>query len=610
MGDVVDPVENGGSRGNERMNVYQRTISALTRPFDVFKRSKNAINGMEARGNVARGSHNGVVEEDVGSCSSSIEQALESNYSSQDLTRLNSFGGMSENHQGTREKIKRFLSISRKQEGEATTSTSKSALNDEGEEIGQDNIHLRRYRLVLTVLKKFMRYLGPGLMVSIAYMDPGNYATAVSGGAEKRYKLLFVILLSTVLALYLQIIALRLGSATGKDYAQNSRDHLPRWMCYTIYIFAECAIMCTDVAEVIGTAIALKVLLHIPLIGGVFVTIADVLFVMLAYNPQRGMKAVRVLEILTMGLIISLVVLFCVLLARIPSENVGTVLFGYVPSSAVIEGDGIILSAGILGATVMPHSLYLGSSTVIPRIRACDERRGYVSDPSESEMHMLYRPSRDSIRRSMPYSVSELAIALFSVALFVNSAILIIAASTMYGNPEAANADLFGLYDLLKSYLSKGAAVVFMVALLCSGQSAGIICTMAGQIVSEGYINWRVRPWLRRIITRLLALIPCVIVVATLGQEGLNQALNWSQVILTITLPFLAFPLLYLTSSKKVMSVYVEKYSKTEGPQERLEPVSYANNWFMVAIGLAICTFISVVVVYTIVNVAMTGDPA
>lgn len=218
-------------------------------------------------------------------------------------------------------------------------------------------------------------------MVSIAYMDPGNYTTAVSGGAEKRYKLLFVILLSTLLALYLQLISLRLGSATGKDYAHNCREHLPKWMCYVIYIFAESAIMCTDIAEVIGTAIALKVLFHIPIIGGVFITITDVLLVMLAYKPEGGMKAVRILELLTMGLIFSLIVLFCVLLARIPSVNPGNIFLGYVPSSSVIDGDGIVLSAGILGATVMPHSLYLGSSGVISRIRAQDEHDGYPKAP-------------------------------------------------------------------------------------------------------------------------------------------------------------------------------------------------------------------------------------
>lgn len=210
----------------------------------------------------------------------------------------------------------------------------------------------------------------------------------------------------------------------------------------------------------------------------------------------------------------------------------------------------------------------------------------------------------------MPYAIADLASALFTVALFVNSAILIIAAGTMYGKPEAANADLFNLYDLLKNFLSKGAAIVFMVALLCSGQSAGVICTIAGQIVYEGYMNWKVKPWIRRIITRGLALIPCVIVAATMGDNGLSKALNWSQVILTITLPVLSCPLVYLTSKDKVMCVHVEQYDKIDGPQETTKPYSYANNWLMIGLGVGICAFLTVVVVYLLVNVGLTGDPS
>lgn len=519
-------------------------------------------------------------------------------------SRQNSIIETDEKSKGTFQRMKNWLS--RYGQGEGTMTTRPMANESRGMTSEENQTRLQS---ATQIFLKFIRYLGPGLMVSIAYVDPGNYSTDVSGGASKRYKLLFVILLSTILALYLQVTALRLGSITGKDYAQNCREHLPRWLCYIIYIFAECAIMCTDIAEIIGTAIALKVLFHIPLIGGIFITIADVLFVMLAYNPERGMKTVRLFEFITMGLILALAVLFSILLARIPSENVGTVFFGYVPSSSVINGDGIILSAGIIGATVMPHSLYLGSSTCIPRIRVFDEQKGYEKNPNEAEMHMLYRPSCESIQNSMKYSIYELALSLFTIALFINSAILIIAADTMYNKPDAADADLFGLYDLLKEYLSKGAAVVFMVALLCSGQSAGIICTIAGQIVCEGYMNWRVKPWLRRIITRVIAIIPCIPVTAALGQKGISEALNWSQVILTITLPFLAWPLVYLTSKTKVMSVYVERYDKLEGPEELTKPRDYANNWAMVIIGVAICLFVSVVVVYLIVVVAITGEP-
>lgn len=415
--------------------------------------------------------------------------------------------------------------------------------------------------------RKAFSYVGPGLMVAIAYMDPGNYSTDTAAGAGKQFSLLFVILLSTLIAVYLQTIAVKLASATGKDLARNCRDHLPKWIGFILYIFAECAIIATDIAEVIGTAVALDILLHIPLIAGVCLTILDVILVLLAYKPGNSMRIVRIFEGIIALLLLVVVFCFVVLLTKIPPTNVGHLFRGYLPSHEVISDGGIYMAAGILGATVMPHSLYLGSSMAISRVREVDMRNGYIPVKDEEDEED-YLPSRQAVDKTYRYAVIELVLSLCTVAIFVNSTILIVAGDTMYGSKEAQDADLYTLYDMLKKYLDKGAAVTFMVALLCSGQSAGIICTIAGQIVSEGHLHWRCRPWLRRIFTRLIAIIPCLVVVGVVGKKGLADTLNWSQVVLTITLPFLSAPLIYLTGRDSIMSVHVESYANEKSDDD------------------------------------------
>lgn len=472
--------------------------------------------------------------------------------------------------------------------------------------------NLTRMQKVKFLFLKYAKFVGPGLMVSVAYMDPGNYSTDVAAGAEKRFALLFVILLSNILAMFLQSLAVKIGAVTGKDLAVNCRDNFPSWLGYIIYVFAEIAIIATDIAEVIGTAIALNILMHIPLIAGVVLTIVDVLLVLLAYRPGSGMKSVRIFEMVVAALLFGVVICFAVELTRIPPTPLGPIFRGYLPSHDVISSGGIYLSCGILGATVMPHSLYLGSSLVRPRVRDYDKAHGnyIVSADVDEDVDEKYHPTMDAINYSLRFSIIELVVSLCTVALFVNSAILVVAGATMYGNEKAAEADLYGIYNLLNELLSKAAGVIFMVALLFSGQSAGIVCTIAGQVVCEGHIKWKIRPWLRRVITRGIAIVPCVVVAAAVGKEGLNDTLNASQVALSILLPFLTAPLIYLTSRDKFMTVWTNTGDvDCEGNSVPPQPVSMANSWLTTIVGILIWLFICILNVYLIVELGITGSP-
>lgn len=403
---------------------------------------------------------------------------------------------------------------------------------------------------------KYSKFIGPGIMVSVAYMDPGNYSTAVSAGALYKYKLLFIILVSNLFAVFLQTLCAKLGSVTGMDLAQNCRKHLPRWLNITIYVFAEIAIIATDLAEVVGTAISLNILFAIPLSVGVILTVIDVLLVLMAYRPNGPMNIVRYFEYLVSFLVFLVVVCFAIELSNIGPVDSGEIFEGFLPSLALTETQGVYLSCGILGATVMPHSLYLGSGLVQPRLKEYDAKNGYYS-PDVSEEDLSYRPSIHAIKYAMNYSIAELVVSLFTVAIFVNSAILIVAGATLSQSPDAVDADLFSIYNMLQDYLGQAAATVFALALLFSGQSAGIVCTLAGQMVSEGFLQWSFRPWIRRLITRALAVVPCLFVSLFVGRKGLADVLNASQVVLSLLLPLVSAPLLFFTANKTIMKVAV-----------------------------------------------------
>jgi metal iron transporter len=315
----------------------------------------------------------------------------------------------------------------------------------------------------------------------------------------------------------------------------------------------------------------------------------DVLLLLLFYRPNGSMMHLRLFEYFVMSLVLGVMVCFCIQLSYIRGTSIGEVFKGYLPSSAIVEGDGIYLSCGILGATVMPHSIFLGSGVVQPRLKQFDEQNGHIErnlDQSDDGKHI---PTIYAIRACLKYSIIELATSLFTFALFVNSAILIVSGSSLYPKTAATNADLFGIHDLLSQNLSKAAGTIFALALLLSGTSAGIVCTMAGQMVSEGMLNWSIAPWMRRLITRSISIIPSIIIAGAIGRPGLNTALTASQVVLSVILPFVSAPLLWFTCRVHIMTVQT-------GSEQ---PVNMRNGWIVT--GLAVCIWLVLVVM----NVAL-----
>ena len=419
-------------------------------------------------------------------------------------------------------------------------------------------------RKIGNVLFTYASFVGPGFLIAVAYIDPGNYATDVEAGATTKYAHLFIVLMSNLFAIFLQSLCIKLGSVTGLNLAENCRQHTPRWLNLLLYALAEAAIIATDIAEVIGSAIALNLLFHIPLVAGCAITILDVLVLMIFWSPDGTMRRLRFFEYFVMCLVLGVMICFCIQLSYIHDTSAGEVFRGYLPSSAIVEGNGIYLSCGILGATVMPHSIFLGSGIVQPRLRHFDEQRDLTTSISlspDQDPHSdttKYRPSITAIKSCLAYSITELTTSLFTFALFVNSAILIVAGSSLYNNTDATDADLFGIHALLSSSVSNVAGTLFALALLLSGTSAGIVCTMAGQMVSEGMLNWKIKPWMRRLATRSISIVPSIIVAAAVGKEGLNQALTASQVVLSVILPFVSAPLLWFTCRGAIMTVRVD----------------------------------------------------
>ncbi|AMD22761.1 HHL009Wp [Eremothecium sinecaudum] len=455
-------------------------------------------------------------------------------------------------------------------------------LNDSGDEavFVRERGRMSRFsRKVTHTLVKYSRFVGPGLLVSVAYMDPGNFSTAVAAGSAHRYKLLFSVFVSNMLAAFWQWLCIKLGAVTGLDLAQNCRKYFSHNVNLVLYTLAEMAIIATDLAEVVGMAISLNILFGIPLPLGVVLTVVDVLVVLMAYKPNGSLRELRYFELFVSVLVILTVVCFGVELFSVKIDSYGAILQGFLPSRIIFKGDGLYLSLAILGATVMPHSLYLGSGVVQPRMRDYDIQNGHYTpnDHDVANNHSNYKPSLDAINDTMHYSVAELLVSLFTVALFVNISILIVAGTTLYGQSfDESTADLFSIYNLLSSTLSKAAGTVFVLALLFSGQSAGIVCTLSGQMVSEGFLNWSLAPGVRRIMTRAVAITPCMILVLVAGRTGLSAALNASQVVLSLLLPFVSAPLIYFTSKKDVMRVPLGNDCYHELPDDQI-PLSNFN---------------------------------
>ena len=379
--------------------------------------------------------------------------------------------------------------------------------------------------------RKLFAFAGPGYLVAVGYMDPGNWATDLAGGARYGYTLLSVILLSNLMAILLQALAVRLGIASGRDLAQACRDHYSKPVTIGLWILCEIAIAACDLAEVIGAAIALNLLFGLPLIWGVCLTALDVLIVLFLQN--RGFRYV---EALVVALILMIAGCFGIEL-WLSKPNPIDVASGFIPTPGILGNtDMLYIAIGILGATVMPHNLYLHSSIV--------QTRKYVD---------TYASKAEAIRFA---TIDSSAALMF--ALFINAAILVMAAATFNGTGHESVADIGDAYQLLTPLLGTSAAsILFAVALLCSGQNATLTGTLAGQIVMEGFINLRVRPWLRRLVTRLLAIIPAIIVVALYGERGTGALLILSQVVLSLQLSFAVFPLVMFTCDKAKMGPFV-----------------------------------------------------
>lgn len=378
--------------------------------------------------------------------------------------------------------------------------------------------------------RKLLVFAGPGFLVAVGYMDPGNWATDLAGGSKFGYDLLFVILLSNCFAMILQHLALKLGIVTGRDLAQMCRDKYSKKTAIFLWLMAEIMIAACDLAEVIGSAIALKLLFGIPILAGVIITAADVLVILLL---QR--KGFRYVEAVVLVLISTITLCFVSELflsgpAAIP------LLQGFIPgANLILNPQMLYIAVGILGATVMPHNLYLHSAIVQTR---------------------NYEETEEGKREAVKFATIDSTVALF-LALFVNAAILIVAAATFHFNGHNGVAEIDEAYKLLAPLLGTGAAsVLFAVALLASGQNSTMTGTLAGQVIMEGFINLRIKPWIRRIITRLMAIVPAVIVVAVYGSSGLTNLLILSQVILSVQLSFAVFPLVMFTGSKKVMGSF------------------------------------------------------
>ena len=448
---------------------------------------------------------------------------------------------------------------------------------------------------------KFMKYIGPGLMVSVAYMDPGNFSSSIAS-ARFQYKLLFSLLVSNVMAGIMQIQACKLGICTGQDLATNCRKHLPKYLNYIIYVFAEISVIATDVAEIIGTAIAFNILFNIPLFWGVLLTTIDVLVVIMAYRPNGPPLVLRLFEGFVSLLVLLTVACFVIELSKVSHDtNWGSVARGFLPSKDIFSNtEGLYLSAALLGSNLMPHSLYLGSGVVQSRMKDYDVKHGLYTMPKQNSRQNAifcypskrekvskeeevientsglsestvsadstdYTPSIGAVETTMNYTIGELIVSLIVVALFVNAAILIIAGTALSkprdddGDGDLENADLFTLHYLLSSHLSQTAGTIFALALLFSGLCGGTVVTMAGQMIMEGHAKLSMPPGLKRILTRIVSITPCIIVVIKSGREGLSSVLNGSQVILSMLLPFVSAPLIYLTCNKKIMRVRVGK---------------------------------------------------
>ncbi|WP_228724434.1 Nramp family divalent metal transporter [Spirosoma sp. KUDC1026] len=379
--------------------------------------------------------------------------------------------------------------------------------------------------------KTLKAYLGPGLMVAVGYMDPGNWATDIAGGAQFGYRLLSVVLISNLFAILLQHLALKLGIATGRDLAQACRDHYSHPVAFGLWLLAEIAIAATDLAEVIGSAIALNLLFGLPLTIGILITVLDVLLLLFLQN-----KGFQLIERIVASLIFLIVACFGYELL-VSQPSVRDIVDGLLPRPEIVTNPGMLyIAIGILGATVMPHNLYLHSSIV--------QTRDFGRDNAGR-------------KSAIKFATIDSTVSLF-LAFFINAAILILAAAAFHTTGNQQVADITDAYHLLEPILGvKMAGILFAVALLASGQNSTLTGTLAGQIVMEGFLHLQIKPWLRRLITRLVAVVPALVVAILYGEQGTSELLVLSQVILSLQLSFAVVPLVKFTCDKVKMGPFV-----------------------------------------------------
>ncbi|KRM11847.1 Nramp family divalent metal transporter [Paucilactobacillus suebicus] len=388
--------------------------------------------------------------------------------------------------------------------------------------------------------KTLLAYTGPGILIAVGYMDPGNWITSIAGGAQFRYKLLSVVLISSLIAMLLQAMSSRLGIVTGRDLAQLTREHTSKRVGFVLWIITELAIMATDVAEIIGSAIALELLFKIPLVGGIIITSADVLILLLLM--KLGFRKIEAI-VATLVAVILLVFAYEVLLSN---PSISGIIGGYVPSTQIISNHSMLyLSLGIVGATVMPHDLYLGSSI--------------------SQTRRVDRSDRKELAKAVKFSTIDSNMQLF-IAFIVNSLLLILGAALFYGTNSSVGrfVDLFNALsnsNVVGAIASPALSMLFAVALLSSGQSSTITGTLSGQIIMEGFIRLRIPLWAQRLITRLISVTPVLaFAIYYHGNEAkIENLLTLSQVFLSVALPFAVVPLVIFTSSKKLMGEFANR---------------------------------------------------
>jgi manganese transport protein len=399
-------------------------------------------------------------------------------------------------------------------------------------------------------LRRFLSFAGPGYLVSVGYMDPGNWGTDLAGGAKYGYALIWVIMVSNLMAMLLQTLCARLGIVTGRDLAQACRDYYKKPVAIALWLLCEIAIIACDLAEVIGSAVALNLLFHIPMLWGVLITGFDVLLLLGAMGLGfRKLEAIVVSLVATVGLCFGIEIL----LSR---PDLHAVAAGFIPT--IPNQDAFLISLGILGATVMPHNLYL--HTALVQTRDSDQ-------------------STEGKRLSIKYNTIDTIVAL-GAAFFVNAAILVLAAAVFHVQGHQDVEELQDAFRLLSPLLGAPlASTLFAVALLASGQSSTITGTLAGQIVMEGFLHIRIKPWLRRLITRCLAIIPALILISMSGGKNTVQLLILSQVVLSMQLSFAIFPLMMFTSDRKRMG-------------------EFANSLPVKIIGYSVCTLIAGLNIY------------